>query len=84
MNNCKEWIFPCQSTENTVGDKNRMNTHTCLGIELGSTRIKAVLTDRHHRIIAQGAFDWENSLTKEGYWTYALSEKECSLRVPYR
>lgn len=61
-----------------------MNTHTCLGIELGSTRIKAVLTDQHHRIIAQGAFDWENSLTKEGYWTYALSDAIAGVQKAYQ
>ena len=35
---------------------------TALGIELGSTRIKAVLIDKSHRVLATGAFSWENSL----------------------
>ena len=35
---------------------------TVLGIEFGSTRIKAVLTDESNAPIAQGAHDWENRL----------------------
>ena len=42
-----------------------------LGIEFGSTRIKAVLTDEHHRPIAQGSHTWENQLA-DGLWTYSL------------
>lgn len=42
-----------------------------LGIEFGSTRIKAVLIDSSNNPIASGAFDWENSL-KDGIWTYSL------------
>ncbi|WP_089855253.1 xylulokinase [Halolactibacillus miurensis] len=43
---------------------------TVLGIELGSTRIKAVLIAENNQPIASGAFDWENQLV-EGYWTYS-------------
>ena len=35
---------------------------TILGIEFGSTRIKAVLTNEENAPIAQGAHDWENRL----------------------
>ena len=42
-----------------------------LGIELGSTRIKSVLTDEGGNVIASGAFDWENKLV-DGIWTYEL------------
>ena len=42
-----------------------------LGIEFGSTRIKAVLVDEGHTPIAQGAHDWENQLV-DGIWTYSL------------
>ena len=42
-----------------------------LGIELGSTRIKAVLIDREHRVIAQGGYAWENQLV-DGLWTYSI------------
>ena len=39
-----------------------------LGIEFGSTRIKAVLVDETHQPIASGAHDWENQLV-DGIWT---------------
>ena len=42
-----------------------------LGIEFGSTRIKAVLVDETHQPIASGAHDWENQLV-DGIWTYSL------------
>lgn len=41
-----------------------------LGIELGSTRIKAVLVDEDNRPIAQGSHEWENQLV-DGLWTYS-------------
>ena len=37
-------------------------SRTALGIELGSTRIKAVLIDRSHAVIASGGFEWANEL----------------------
>ena len=54
-----------------------------LGIELGSTRIKAVLIDERHTPIASGSFDWENKL-ENGYWTYALEDIHEGLRACYR
>ena len=42
---------------------------TFLGIEFGSTRIKAVLTDANHTPIASGSHEWENRLD-HGIWTY--------------
>lgn len=50
-----------------------LSGRACLGIELGSTRIKAVLIDEKYRPIAQGSHQWENSL-KEGLWTYGIDE----------
>ena len=44
---------------------------TVLGLEMGSTRIKAVLLDEKHIPIASGSFDWENKLV-DGVWTYDL------------
>lgn len=44
---------------------------TSLGIELGSTRIKAVLIGPEHAPIAGGGHDWENRLV-DGHWTYPL------------
>lgn len=46
---------------------------TALGIELGSTRIKAVLVDDENMPIASGSHDWENQL-KDGIWTYSLED----------
>lgn len=46
---------------------------TALGIELGSTRIKAVLIDQQHESIASGSHEWENRL-EDGVWTYRLED----------
>ena len=42
-----------------------------LGIEFGSTRIKAVLIDQENKPIAQGCHTWENQLV-DGLWTYNI------------
>lgn len=42
-----------------------------LGIEFGSTRIKAVLIGEEHEVLAIGNHDWENQLV-DGIWTYSL------------
>ena len=42
-----------------------------LGIEFGSTRIKAVLIDAENKPIAQGSHEWENQLV-DGLWTYNI------------
>lgn len=47
------------------------NGETALGIEFGSTRIKAVLVDEQNNPIASGAHDWENQY-EDGIWTYSL------------
>ena len=44
-----------------------------LGIEFGSTRIKAVLVNETGEPIASGAHDWENRL-EDGIWTYSLDD----------
>lgn len=53
-----------------------------LGIELGSTRIKSVLIDENARVIAQGAYEWENELI-DGLWSYSLDKVEEGLRASY-
>jgi sugar (pentulose or hexulose) kinase len=53
-----------------------------LGIEFGSTRIKAVLIDEEHKPIASGAHDWENRL-ENGVWTYSLDDIWGGLRDCY-
>ena len=44
---------------------------TALGIEFGSTRIKAVLIGEDHMPIASGSHEWENQY-ENGIWTYSL------------
>ncbi len=56
---------------------------TALGIELGSTRIKAVLIGPDHSPLATGAFDWENRL-EDGHWTYRLEDVWTGLQAAYR
>ena len=56
---------------------------TVLGIELGSTRIKAVLIDESHKPVASGDFEWENRL-ENGYWTYSLEDIWNGLRASYK
>ncbi|MDR0784820.1 MAG: ATPase [Treponema sp.] len=46
---------------------------TSLGVELGSTRIKAVLIDESYSPIASGGHEWENRLV-DGVWTYSLDD----------
>ena len=56
---------------------------TLLGIEFGSTRIKAVLTDLEHNPIAQGGHGWENRLDN-GIWTYTLEDIWGGLQDSYK
>ena len=53
-----------------------------MGIEFGSTRIKAVLVDDDFKVIAQGAHDWENKLV-DGVWSYSLEDVESGVRDAY-
>lgn len=57
---------------------------TALGIELGSTRIKACLVDSDDpsRVLAVGGHEWENELC-DGIWTYALDSVWQGLRAAY-
>ncbi len=55
---------------------------TILGIELGSTRIKAVLIDQNHEPLAAGTHDWENKLI-DGIWTYSLEDVWKGLQDAY-
>ncbi len=53
-----------------------------LGIEFGSTRIKAVLIDNDNNPIAQGSYEWENKLV-DGLWTYSLEDIWNGLQACY-
>lgn len=58
------------------------NGKTFLGIELGSTRIKAVLSAADGRVLASGSSEWENRL-ENGYWTYSLEAVWQGMRECY-
>jgi len=68
-----------------MGDDRRQQVvdgRTTLGIELGSTRIKACLVDEDLVPIAAGAHEWENEFV-DGRWTYSLEAVETGLRAAY-
>lgn len=55
---------------------------TILGIEFGSTRIKAVLTNDDNTPIAQGAHDWENRRrTESGRILLRISGADCRMHM---
>jgi len=53
-----------------------------LGIEFGSTRVKAVVIDDGFKTVASGSFTWENRL-EDGYWTYDLPDVLEALKQAY-
>lgn len=59
-----------------------INGTESLGIEFGSTRIKAVLIDNDFNPIATGSYDWENKLVN-GVWTYSLDDVWKGLQNAY-
>lgn len=56
---------------------------TALGIEFGSTRIKAVLVDAENKPIASGDHEWENQLV-DGVWTYDMADVWSGLQDCYK
>ena len=54
-----------------------------LGIEFGSTRIKAVLLDEKHAIVKSGDYTWKSSL-ENGVWTYHMEDVQEGLRTAIR
>ena len=56
---------------------------TALGIEFGSTRIKAVLVDENNHPIATGSYEWENQYLNH-IWTYDLEDIWKGLQVSYQ
>ena len=59
------------------------NGKTALGIEFGSTRIKAILVGEDNAPIASGSHDWENRL-ENNIWTYSLDDIWTGLKDSYR
>jgi sugar (pentulose or hexulose) kinase len=58
------------------------NGKTALGIEFGSTRIKAVLTGETGEVLAAGSHEWENRL-QDKIWTYTMEDITAGLRSCY-
>ena len=54
----------------------------CIGIEFGSTRIKAVMTDCDGNVLASGGKNWENTL-KDGVWIYTIEQIHSGLQDCY-
>lgn len=59
-----------------------MSQKLILGIELGSTRIKSVLTDARSMVLASGSSTWENKL-EDGWWTYSLDAVRDGVRASF-
>ena len=59
------------------------NGQTYLGIELGSTRIKACLIDDTYSPIANGSYEWENAFDGK-YWTYSLDSIHTGVRECFK
>ena len=55
---------------------------TCMGMEFGSTRVKAVLLNAEHEVIAGGAVTWENKW-EGGIWTYDIADAVANMRACY-
>ena len=66
-----------------MSDPQQLLQRAALGIELGSTRIKAVLVNEENQPIASGSHGWENRL-EGGVWTYSLNEVWSGLQSCYR
>lgn len=59
------------------------NGNTAIGIELGSTRIKAIMVNENNKVIASGSYSWENSLV-DLYWSYSLEEAWRGIQESYK
>lgn len=60
-----------------------VNLKECtVGLEFGSTRIKAVLVDAGCKVLASGSHEWENKL-ENGIWTYSYAEILSGLQACY-
>ena len=55
------------------------NGKAVIGLEFGSTRIKAVLIGEDHAPLAAGIHDWQNELL-DGVWTYSLDNVKKGLQ----
>ncbi|MGO3612772.1 MAG: FGGY family carbohydrate kinase, partial [Leuconostoc mesenteroides] len=58
------------------------NGEVALGVEFGSTTVKAILTTEDFKTIASGSYEWDNSL-QDGLWTYAIDDIWLGLQTAY-
>ena len=63
--------------------KGSSSNRLILGIEFGSTRIKAVLCDEKGKVLAQGGYGWENRLLPGGVWSYRMSDAVKGMQSAY-
>lgn len=61
----------------------KLTGNEILGIEFGSTRIKAVLIDEKNNPIASGGYTWENKLVN-GIWTYDMADVISGMQSAYK
>jgi len=59
------------------------NAKACLGIEFGSTNIKAVLIGENYEVLASGSHRWASSF-RNGYFTYSMDKVRSGLQAAYR
>ncbi len=57
--------------------------NTVIGIEFGSTRIKAVMLDEDRKVCASGSFLWENRL-ENNIWTYDLKDVVLGMQTCFK
>ncbi|MHA6526015.1 xylulokinase [Tessaracoccus sp. G1721] len=68
--------------ENVTARDTIVAGNTSLGIELGSTRIKAVLIGPDHQPLATGGHEWKSKL-EGGFWTYDVDAVWSGLQAAY-
>lgn len=56
--------------------------NVALGVEFGSTTIKAVLTTENFQTIASGSYEWDNNF-QDGLWTYDIADVWLGLQTAY-
>lgn len=74
----RHMAFDAQNTKQMIEDGKAV-----LGIEFGSTRIKAILINEKNEPVASGSHDWENRYD-HGIWTYTLEDIWTGLQDSYR
>lgn len=77
----QERNFMSKDTESEFAEAIRSGSAS-LGVELGSTRIKACLINQSGMVLATGSHTWDNDYI-DGHWTYSLEDVWSGLRAAY-